>query len=96
MAQHVEIKHTETGAVGTCPVDAVPYWTGRGYEVVSEDQVEAAKQEDTPFNPDDRKATEVSAYLVGLDTSTPEGQAEYDRVVTAEKAGQNRSTAFPS
>lgn len=96
--QLVKIKHTDTGAEGTCPVDAVDYWTGRGYEVVDETELEQAKeqQEAAAFDPADGSAKRVHDYLTGLDRATPDGQAEYDRVVAAEQNGQNRTTAFPA
>lgn len=95
--QLVKIKFPETGAEGTCPVDAVDYWTERGYEVVDETELEAAREEQSAaaFDPADGSAKRVHDYLQGIDRATPEGQAEYDRVVAAEQNGQNRTTAFP-
>ena len=49
-----------------------------------------------PYDPDAHGAKEVADYLKGLDQSDEKQKAEYDRVVAAEKAGQNRSTAIPS
>lgn len=97
-AKLVQIKHTETEAVGTCPVDAVDYWTARGYEVVDKAEVDDARQEQDsePFDPADGSAKRVHDYLTGIDRATPEGQAEYDRVVAAEQNGQNRTTAIPA
>jgi hypothetical protein len=48
------------------------------------------------FDPDAVNADEVKTYLEGLDRDTAAGCFEYDRVFDAEKAGKNRSTAFPS
>lgn len=112
----VAIRHTETGAEGTAPVRAVPYWLERGYEVVDPEAydqaktaagvtadaearvVEAAAGEPGSFNPTASKADEVHQYLGGLDRSTDAGQAEFDRVVAAERAGHNdgkgRATAL--
>lgn len=41
-------------------------------------------------------APKVKAYLAGLDVETYAGSSEYERVVAAEKAGPNRSSAIPS
>lgn len=97
-AKQVRIKHTESGAEGKCPVDALDFWLGRGYEVIDEAEVEEAKQEQEsgPFDPADGSAKRVHDYLTGLDRATPDGAAEYDRVVAAEKNGQDRSTAIPA
>lgn len=47
----------------------------------------------TGFDPTEHSASEVKSYLKGRDD---EGDyAEYNRVVNAEKAGKNRSTAYP-
>lgn len=43
------------------------------------------------FNPDERTAKEVKDYLSRTDLTT----AERERVERAERAGQNRSSAFP-
>lgn len=52
---------------------------------------------DTPeFDPNEHGAKEVADHLKGLDLDDPKQKAEYDAVVAAEKAGQNRSTAIPS
>jgi hypothetical protein len=56
--------------------------------------VDALDPED-PYDPSEHSAAEVKEYLSGLDTDTVAGQAEYDRVVAAEQAGKNRSTAIP-
>ena len=97
-AEFVGIKHTETGAEGTCPVDALDHWSERGYEPIDEAEVAEKREQQNsgPFDPADGSAKRVHDYLQGLDRATPEGQAEYDRVVAAEQNGQNRSTAFPS
>ena len=94
----VHIRFKETGSIGSCPVDAVDLWKGKGYEVVDESEVEEAVAANTPFDPTAKGNTAkvVNDYLTALDTSTPEGKAEYDRVVAAEQAGENRSTALPS
>lgn len=98
MAQFVGIKHTETGAVGTCPVDALDYWIERGYEAVDSAEVAEKReaQDAAPFDPADGSAKRVHDYLTGLDRATPEGQQEYDRVVAAEQSGQNRTSAYPN
>lgn len=99
MAEFVPIKHTETGAEGTCPVDALDYWRARGYEATVDDaevQEKREQQDGLPFDPSDGSAKRVHDYLTGLDRATPEGQAEFDRVVAAEQNGQNRSSAFPA
>lgn len=49
-----------------------------------------------PYDPAAYKADEVHGYLSGLDTDTVAGADEYDRVVEAEKADKDRSTAIPS
>lgn len=97
MAQFVGIKHDETGATGKVPVDALDYWKGRGYSALDDAEVAEAKQQQdaAPFDPADGSAKRVHDYLLELDRATPEGQAEYDRVVAAEQNGQNRTTAFP-
>lgn len=41
------------------------------------------------------KAKDVHDYLAGLNRDTAAGTREYDRVVAAEEAGENRSTAIP-
>jgi len=51
--------------------------------------------EEPKFNPNEHNAAEVRRYLRTLDTSTEDGQEEYDRVVTAEQEGNNRQSAFP-
>jgi hypothetical protein len=97
MPQFVRIKHTETGAIGKVPVDAVDIYSARGYEVVDDAELAESRreQERSAFDPADGSAKRVHDYLTGLDRATPEGQAEYDRVVAAEQNGQNRTTAFP-
>lgn len=50
----------------------------------------------TAFDPNNESADTVAKHLAGLDTATPQGQAEYDRIVKAEQDGQNRKTALPS
>lgn len=109
MAQFVKIKHKATGAVGTCPIRALPYYEAKGHEAVDADEVARARKADgitagdvkqqegsAPFNPSDHSAKQVADHLAKLDVSTAEGQAEYDRIVSAEQAGQNRSSAIPS
>lgn len=97
-AKFVRIQFKGEGPIGTCPVDALPVWEKRGYTAVSDDEVEAAKAATTLFDPaaDGVTAAQVHAHLSAIDSSTPEGKAEYDRVVAAEQAGENRKTAFPS
>jgi hypothetical protein len=109
-AKQVPVKFTETGAVGRVPEGALDHWKQLGYEQISDEEFAAAGAasdptvgNDTPpvtgdgaYNPDDHSAKDVASHLASLDTATPEGQAEYDRIVAAEKAGQNRSTALPS
>jgi hypothetical protein len=58
---------------------------------------DALSSQEDEFDPsaDGVKASDVKAYLEGLDTDTVSGQAEYDRVVQAEQDGANRSTALP-
>lgn len=60
-------------------------------------QVDALADADEPFDPtaDKVKASDVKDYLEGLDRDTVSGSREYDRVVQAERDGENRSTAFP-
>lgn len=48
------------------------------------------------YDPSQHSADDVAKHLASLDTATPTGQAEYDRIVQAEKDGQNRKTALPS
>lgn len=92
----VAIRHKETQAVGTCPVGALDYWQGMGYEVVDEEQVEAALETTKPYDPSEHGAEAVAKHLADIDTSTPGGQAEHDRIVAAERAGKNRTTALPA
>lgn len=44
----------------------------------------------TPYDPTEHTVSEVNTYLDSLDQETEEGIAEFDRVLDAEKAGQNR------
>lgn len=44
----------------------------------------------TLYDPAEHTVSEVNAYLDSLDQETEEGIAEFDRVLDAEKAGQNR------
>ena len=46
----------------------------------------------TQFDPSERKAEEVIAYLGTLDVEDPDGKAEFDRVMAAERDGKNRTT----
>lgn len=106
--EFVAIRFKATGAVGSAPAAAVPYYESLGYEVVTDDELaegnteaerliaQGQEQAAAGFDPNEAGAKAVAEYLNGLDTATPEGQAEYDRVVDAERAGQNRSTAIPS
>lgn len=50
------------------------------------------------FDPaaDGVNAKDVHEYLSGLDRDTAAGSSEFDRVVAAEQAGPNRSSAIPS
>lgn len=48
------------------------------------------------FEPVDHSAAEVRRYLRGLDRDEPDQEEEYQRVVAAEQAGKNRSSAFPA
>jgi hypothetical protein len=107
--EFVEVEFTETGARGTVPAAALPYWEAKGYKRVEESDglteeerliqqgvEQVAASTTAQFDPSTASAKAVAEYLSGLDTATPQGQAEYDRVVAAEQAGQNRSTAIPS
>lgn len=58
--------------------------------------VDALAAADEPYDPSAYKADEVHGYLSGLDTDTVAGADEYDRVVEAEQAGDNRKTAIPA
>lgn len=53
---------------------------------------------ETEYDPsgDGVTAKDVHDYLSGLDRDTVAGSYEYDRVVAAEQAGDNRSTAIPA
>jgi hypothetical protein len=108
-AKQVPVKFKETGAVGRVPEGALDHWKQLGYESISEEEFTSAQAGDptvggdTPpitgdqrFDPSKNSAKDVASHLASLDTATPEGQAEYDRIVAAEKAGQNRATAYPS
>lgn len=54
---------------------------------------EDGKKASEPFDPAAHTVEEVREYLDGLDDSDPGARdAEFARVVEAEKAGQNRST----
>lgn len=51
------------------------------------------KDASEPFDPSDHTVEEVREYLDGLDEADPEARdAEFARVIEAEKAGQNRPT----
>lgn len=110
MPTKVEIVHEDSGAEGTAFARAVPYWLERGYKVKDDAAYEEAKKADgitaddevklaelaPEFNPTAHGAKEVHEHLAGLDRSTGEGQAEYDRIVAAEQAGKNRPSAIPA
>ena len=51
---------------------------------------ETPSDEPELFDPNGHTVSEVNAYLDSLDQETEEGIAEFDRVLDAEKAGQNR------
>jgi hypothetical protein len=103
MTTFVGIRHKTTGAEGTSPIRALPHWESLGYEALDKDEVAAARKTDgvtvddvqkvadsAPFNPADHSPAEVKTYLA----SVADDQTEHDRVVEAEKAGKNRSTAL--
>lgn len=111
MTQFVGIRHQATKAEGTCPVRALPHWEAKGYEAIDQAEVEEARkldnvtaddveaaENDAPFTATTASAKDVADYLAGVDRSTPDGQAEYDRVVAEEKAshndGKGRTTAL--
>lgn len=59
------------------------------------DQDADVTDEPEEFDPSTHSAAETRLYLRSLDTDTDEGQAEWDRVVEAERAGKNRNSAVP-
>ncbi|WP_404285427.1 hypothetical protein [Glutamicibacter arilaitensis] len=79
-------------ANGTAETDnqaVINYCKGAGYTV----EVEPSG----PFDPSKHNVGEVRAYVEGLDDSDPEARdAEFTRVVEAEKAGKNRSSLIES
>lgn len=66
----------ETGAVAEPEGDAEPAGESETGE--------------TLFDPNEHTVSEVNTYLDSLDQETEGGIAEFDRVLEAEKAGQNR------
>lgn len=80
---------------------AIEYFRRRGYQVtanVPADEVEEQEPaDDDPaeaFDPEAHNADEVIAYLEGLDRDDSDGEAEFDRVIEAERAGKARKTVL--
>lgn len=85
------------GAYGVVPARSVKRWEARGYKVVdSPEEVERQQEQGAVYDPSEHTAKQVHDHLVSLDRESPEGSAEYDRIVLAEQDGQNRVSAFPS
>ncbi|MFC9934584.1 hypothetical protein [Glutamicibacter sp. NPDC127525] len=67
----------------------INYCKNAGYTIGSEPS--------GPFDPSKHNVAEVRAYVDGLDDSDPEARdAEFSRIVEAEKAGKNRSSLIES
>ncbi len=77
--------------------DQAGYDRGRAEAVELEESAASAEGYGT-FDPsgDGVNAKHVHDYLAGLDLYTYAGRTEYDRVVVAEKAGADRSSAIPA
>lgn len=71
----------------------IAYCEAAGYTV----EATKAKEPAGPFDPSKHSVNEVRAYIDGLDDSDPEARdAEFNRVVEAERAGKNRKSFMDS
>lgn len=89
---HVDQGPTAANSVSGEPL-AVDPESGRVVdpELVSHSETGAvAEPEPELFDPNEHTISKVNAYLDSLDQGTEEGATEFDRVLDAEKAGQNR------
>lgn len=78
------------GEAETDNAAVLAYCKGAGYTI------EAGKHAG-PFDPSKHSVAEVRAYVDGLDDSDPEARdAEFVRVVEAERAGKNRKSFMES
>lgn len=77
---------------------AIEYFRRRGYTLTPEGADDDGPQEPgdappaEPFDPSKHPVDEVIAYLDSLDREDPDGQAEFARVIRAERDGKNRKT----
>ena len=82
---------------------AIEYFRRRGYTLTPEGADEEPEPdapldpddpgpELPPFDPSEHNADEVIAYLDTLDREEPEGNAEFVRVIRAERDSKNRKT----
>lgn len=76
----------------------IAYCEAAGYKVEVTVQADPAKTEDDgQFNPSKHNVDEIRAYVDGLDDSDPEKRnAEFLRVVEAERAGKARKSFLDS
>lgn len=90
---HVDQNPTAVNSISGDPL-AVDPESGRVVEPERDDAETGAVAEPEPepelFDPAEHTVSEVNAYLDGLDQDTDAGIVEFDRVIDAEKVGQNR------
>ncbi|MEE4598226.1 hypothetical protein V2J94_41395 [Streptomyces sp. DSM 41524] len=82
---------------------AIEYFRRRGY-LLTREGADDGPEPNTPLDPDDpgpelppfdpaeHNADEVTAYLDALDREDEDGNAEFVRVIRAERDGKNRKT----